>query len=118
MMPEKYNSLVERIVKLHESQELNEMKSYLSKNAFETEGGWFTNNKFHEVCALIDKKLGRVESIEYVFDTKRKETIFTLWKAKYSNFKDVVLWQIIFDNDDNIFAMTVDWGEYNFNNEG
>ena len=117
MSSEKLDSLVENIVKLHEAKKFDELKSHLSKQALQAEGGWFTKEKFDDVCKVIEEKLGNVKTIKCVFNTQRKDTIFTLWKAEYSNFQDDVLWQIVFDQENKIFAMSVDWGEYYFNQE-
>ena len=117
MSSEKLDSLVETIVKLHEVKKFDELKLHLSTSALQTEGGWFTKEKFEDVCKVINEQLGNVKSIECVFDTQRKDTMFTLWRAEYSNFQDDVLWQIVFDRENKIFAMAVDWGEYYFNRE-
>ena len=61
------------------------------------------------MCDAVEKEIGPFESLEYINTLKRKNTHLTLWKAKYSNSDDEVLWQIIFDNMNKIKLLHFNW---------
>lgn len=99
---------VKTIIKLHDAPDFQQLSSFISNSEIES-GSWFTEERFHEVCSEINNKLGGFETLEHITTLKRKSSSLTLWKARYSSNDDEVLWQIVFNADNEITLMHINW---------
>lgn len=101
-------SLVRSIIQLHEKRDFTSVSTHISESELK-EDTWFTEKRFHEVCDAIEKEIGKFISLEHIDTLKRRSTDLTLWKTKYSNSNDEVLWQIIFDENNKIKLLHINW---------
>ena len=101
--------LVQSIINYHETNNFKALSEYVSDTEIEA-GTWFTQKRFIEVCAAIEKEIGIITSLKYISTLNRKSSYLTLWKSTYSKNDDEVLWQIIFDTaSDKIKLMHINW---------
>lgn len=101
-------TLVRSIIQFHEKRDFTRVSSHVSESELK-EDTWFTEKRFHEVCDAIEKEIGKFVSLEHIDTLKRKNTYLTLWKTKYSNSNDDVLWKIIFDKLNKVKLLHVNW---------
>ena len=105
----KMKELVRSIINLHELNDFETLSTHISETEIKA-ATWFTEKRFFEVCAAIEKEIGNITSLEYIATLNRKTTYLTLWKSTYSKTKDEVLWQINFDTNSNkIKLMHINW---------
>jgi len=86
--------LVETMITCHDNRDFDKLKSVMDKATLETKSTFFTQDRFNEVSARIQKNLGYYKSIEYMGYLNIENTINTIWKTKYSNKNDDTLWQV------------------------
>jgi len=105
----KLKELVRSIISLHELNDFEKLSTYISEAEIKA-ATWFTKKRFFEVCEAMEKEIGNITSLEYIATLNRKTSYLTLWKSTYSKTKDEVLWQIIFDTNNNkIKLMHINW---------
>jgi len=105
----KTKQLVRTIINFHEVNDYESLLAYVSEEEI-TKGTWFTHKRFMEVCEAIKTEIGSITSLEYIGTLKRKTSYLTLWKTTYNKSHDEVLWQIIFDTQNNrIKLMHINW---------
>ena len=103
------SNLAQEIIELHDRPNFIRLSSLVSDSIKNKKDGWFSKAQYEKVCSAIEQQLGTCESIEYISEIKRNNTLLTLWKARYSSCNYKVLWQIIFDTEQKINSMSINW---------
>ena len=88
---EPIRSLVKEMISCHESDDFDKLKTLMDKSTLEDQNTFLTKEKFEEVCGQIHEQLGAFQKIEYIGQLNKKDSIHTLWKAKYSNTEEETL---------------------------
>ena len=85
-------TLVEEMISCHEANDFDRLKTLMDKSTLEDPGTFLTRQKFDEVCGQIREQLGIFQKVIYIGQLRKKASIHTLWKAKYSNTEEETLW--------------------------
>jgi hypothetical protein len=93
-------TLVKIMIECHDNGDFDKLKTLMDKNTLDSEDTFFTREKFEEVSRKIHQQLGSHGKIEFIGQLNKKNTIHTLWKVKYSNTEDDILWQASINLDD------------------
>lgn len=89
--------LAERLIKLHDGESYRVLQDMSIPPADPDDDGRITEEMYLGMCADIEKEMGLLVSVEPIDCLMRKDSKFTLWKAKYSMNEYEVFWAIGFD---------------------
>lgn len=110
MVPEEVKQKAAKLVWLHDGKSYDELKVMMAPVVIEKNDKWFTKERYLSVCEVIEHNIGTAIDIVFMDKLERKEKALTLWKVKYSNTEDDVLWTIGFDPGlHSIIDMNVNW---------
>ena len=85
--------LVTTMVVCHDKGDFDGLKSLMDSSAIEGKDTFFTQKRFNEVRKQIHEELGRFEQLEYLGSLTKVNSLHTVWKARYSNTRDEIMWQ-------------------------
>ena len=93
-------SLVKLMIECHDNGDFSKLTTIMDKITLDAEDTFFTREKFDEVSKKIHQQLGSHGKIEFMGQLNKKNSIHTLWKVKYSNTTDDILWQATINLDE------------------
>ena len=94
MVSNQDKELAERVIKLHDGKNFDELRKMSLPAPPDRSDGLITEETYIASCKEIQHELGVLSSLEFVESLKRENSLLTLWKAKYSSSHDEVLWAI------------------------